>query len=129
MAETYNKRWNMFDEDTLASEFYDSLCKRVSYAIFSNQEDIVYMAGELGKDRKPKLKDDAPKIIENLIVKELGYLIGGTADMFIKDLYENDIDMSEWLATEMNFAFGYEPDNEEAFVGVHDSVDSEGEEE
>lgn len=125
MAETYNKRWNMFDEDTLASEFYDSLCKRVSYSIFSNQESIVYMAGELGEGRKPKLKDDAPKIIEDLIVKELGYLIGGTADMFIKDLYENDIDMSEWLATEMNCAFGYEPDDEEAFTGVHDPVDCE----
>ncbi|HAU85742.1 MAG TPA: hypothetical protein DCW90_09630 [Lachnospiraceae bacterium] len=114
----YNKDFNWFEEDTLAKDWFNQICSRVSWDIFNKQEDIVYMAGELGKGRKPMLKDDAYEKLSYMVDNRLALMKDVIVCGFIKSLYDSDIDMSEDMAADMNDWYGYEPGDEDAFEGT-----------
>lgn len=116
----WNEKHNWFEDDTLAADWYNDLVRRVKFHIFENQEDILYMAGELGKGRWPKLKGDALDKIEKIVEQDMGQLVTNIVMNCAKDLIDGDIDCDEYTATEINWWFGYEDGDDEAIVGRED---------
>lgn len=102
MARDFNAEMNFFDEEFLAKDWLNRSCGDVSYDIFSNQEDICYRVGELGKGRNPKLKDDVIDTVYDMVEKRMGYLIESVTMFFIKDMLDNDIDCSPEVAEQVN---------------------------
>ena len=102
MAKDFNAEMNFFEEDFLAKDWLNRCCGDVSYDIFSNQEDVCYMAGELGKGRNPKLKDDVFDTVYGMVEKRMGYLMESVTMFFIKDMLDNDIDCSPEVAELVN---------------------------
>lgn len=118
MANDYNAEMNFFDEEDLAKDWLNRLCRRVSWKIFENQEDICYMVNELGEGRNPKLKDNAIDVIQQLVIQELDLEIGDITMYFVRSLIDNDIDCSPEVAVEVNDWFGL--DEEEEYEGRED---------
>ncbi len=98
----YNKEMNFFDEERLAKDWLNQACNMASYDIFRKQEDICYMAGELGKGRKPKLKDDAIDVLYDIVEDNMGLVIEYVVMFFLKDMLDNDIECSPEVAWEVN---------------------------
>lgn len=111
----YNEEYGIFSEDTLAKDWINNECCRVSWEIFQKQEDICYMQGELGKGRNPKLKDGAIDYITTLTRQSLDWLIDEIAMNMVRDLLRNDIDCSKDMAEDVNWYFG-----EDEFEGRDD---------
>lgn len=102
----YNALDNMFDDDYLAKDWYNYLMHEVSYEVFNRQEEIVYMSGELGKGRLPKIKDEAPEVIRNIIASKMAFFTESMTANILKSLIESNIDCSTELATELNEWYG-----------------------
>lgn len=100
---------NYCDNRETLSEFFNWCVENLLYDCFKNQEDIVYMHGELGKKRKPMIKEDAIEKMENLLMKgSLGLFIDEAIVATIKHLHEDgDIDVSVEVAREYNEYFSY----------------------
>ena len=116
----WNERHNFFDNDTLAAEWYNHVVNRVKWHIFENQSDIVYMVGELGEGRNPKLKEDALEQIEKIVVNNLSVLIYEMTMNCAKDLIDDDVDCDMDTAEELNWHFGYEEGDDNFIHGVED---------
>ena len=108
----WNKKFNYFDEDTLAAEWFNHLCDRVNRKFFENQEDILYMAGELSEGALPKFKEGAIKKMQDVVVQELDWMISCIVTGFIESSrIDSNVNLSEemeeWLIDEMGMeAYG-----------------------
>ena len=92
----WNKKFNYFDEDTLAAEWFNHLCDRVNRKFFENQEDILYMAGELSEGALPKFKEGAIEKMRQTIISELGWMIGCIITGFIESFrIDSNVNLSE----------------------------------
>ena len=109
---TWNEKFNYFDDEELAADWFNELCERLSWKFFENQEDILYMANELGPGSLPKFKEGAIEKMQATIVRELGWMIGCITTGFIESFrIDSNIDLSEemedWLIDEMGMdAYG-----------------------
>lgn len=108
---------NYCDNRETLAEFFNWCVENLLYECFKNQEDIVYMYGELGKKRKPMIKEDAIEKMNNLLMKgSLGLFIDEAIVAAIKHLHEDgDIDVSAEVAREYNMFFGYR-EGEEGYI-------------
>ena len=104
------------NKETLA-EFFNWCVENLLCECFKNQEDIVYMYGELGKKRKPMIKEDAIEKMKNLLMKGLlSLFIDEAIVAAIKHLHEDgDIDVSAEVAREYNMFFNYK-EGEEGYI-------------
>ena len=109
---TWNEKFNYFDDEKLAADWFNELCGRLNWEFFENQEDMLYMAGELGPGSLPKFKEGAIEKMQATIVRELGWMIGCITTGFIESFrIDSNIDLSEemedWLIDEMGMeAYG-----------------------
>lgn len=102
----YNTEMNYFDDELLAKDWFNELCYEAAWDIFQHQEEIVYMAGELGKRRNPMLKDKAYEEIRHLVENRLAFMVDNITCGLIKELYDSDIDMPQDMADDMNDWYG-----------------------
>lgn len=102
----YNTEMNYFDDELLAKDWFNELCHEAAWDIFQHQEEIVYMAGELGKRRNPMLKDRAYEEIRHLVENRLAFMVDNITCGLIKELYDSDIDMPQDMADDMNDWYG-----------------------
>ena len=108
----WNEKFNYFDDELLAKDWFNRLCDRLSWKFFENQEDVLYMAGELGEGALPKFKEGAIEKMQDVIVRELGWMIGCITTGFIESFrIDSNVDLSEemeeWLIDEMGMeAYG-----------------------
>lgn len=109
-----------FDDDTLANDYVKNIVNHAAYRLFENQQDWLYMVGELGKGRWPMLKDNAVDYIEQKVEQEFHLLIAFITFELIKMYHGQDIDLSENVAAEYNEWFGYEPEDEGYIEGKPD---------
>lgn len=106
----WNEKFNWFDEEELAADWYNHLCQRLSWKFFEKQEDMLYMAGETDNDL-PKFKEGAIDKMRETIYAELGWMVWGIIDGFIRSFrIDSNVELSEemvdWLIEEMG-ADGY----------------------
>ena len=108
----YNEKFGYFEDDKLAADWFNELCGRLNWKFFEHQEDMLYMAGELGPGSLPKFKEGAIEKMQDTIVHELGWMIGCITTGFIESFrIDSNIDLSEemeeWLMDEMGMeAYG-----------------------
>ena len=102
----YNTEMNYFDDELLAKDWFNELYHEAAWDIFQHQEDIVYMAGELGEHRNPMLKDKAYEEIRHLVENHLVFMVDNITCGLIKELYDSDIDMPQDMADDMNEWYG-----------------------
>ena len=102
----WNEKFNYFDKDTPAAEWFNHLCDRLSWKFFENQKDVLYMANELGPGALPKFKEGAIEKMRDIIVQEFDWIISCIIDGFIKSFrIDSNVNLSEemenWLIDEM----------------------------
>lgn len=103
---------NYFDKDSNAYEWYNEVKDHAMWELFKNQENFLYMYGELGEKSNPVLKDNAIDYIEQTVIGELGWLISNLTMDIIDEYRRSDIDMSEYVADEFNAYFVSDLDDE-----------------
>ena len=99
------------EEDETLNHWIDRLMRNVRWRLFENQEDWLYMAGELGEGMPPKFKDNARKAMYDACVDEFGWLISYMIDRLITEYRISNIDLDEdtiWNITEDLPEGGYE---------------------
>ena len=111
---------NWFDKETLANEWYDEMVRRISWKAFEDQESWIYMIGELGEGRNPKVKDNFLDKFSEYFDAEISWLKWDMIYNMLADYYNSDIDVPQWLADEYNDYFGLEKDNRGYMEGTDD---------
>ena len=104
------------EEDTLLNSWIEEQLRHVRWHLWEHQEDMVYMAGELGEGMPPKFKPEARKILEQACEREFGWLIAYMVDRLITEYRLSDIDLDEemiWQLQEDLPEGGYEEWEEE----------------
>lgn len=114
----YNTEMNYFDEETLAKDWFNELCRESAWDIFQHQEEIVYMYGELGERRNPMFKDNAYEKIRDIVENRLNFMVGHITCGLIKELYKSDIDMPQDMADDMNDWYDYCLGDDDYFEGT-----------
>jgi len=98
------QRVNYFEQDTLAKDWLNNLIKNIGKNLFERQHDFCYFAGELGKGKNPKLKDNAIEYINTVCEKEMFYLREAIITYFLRECLHDDIDLNDeaidWLLDE-----------------------------
>ena len=98
------QRVNYFKQDTLAKDWLNNLIKYISIDLFEHQHDFCYFAGELGKGKNPKLKDNAIEYIDKVCKKEMSCLREAIITYLLREYLHNDIDLNDeaidWLLDE-----------------------------
>lgn len=111
---------NWFDNETLANEWYDDMVRRISWKAFEDQESWIYMLGELGEGRNPKVKDNFLEKFSEYFDAEISWLKWDMIYNMLADYYNEDIDVPQWLADEYNDYFGLKKDNRGYMEGTDD---------
>lgn len=103
---------NYFDDDTNANDWLNEIMPHIMFKLFRDQENYLFMAGELGKGRWPMLKENAVEYIEDIINREFDWLIESIAMAIIRKYHEDDIDMPQSIADEYNEWYGFSEKDE-----------------
>lgn len=61
------------EDDTLLNNFVEDTLRRVSWKLFENQKEVVYMADETDSGI-PRMKEDIIEVIYRAVTSELGWL-------------------------------------------------------
>lgn len=100
----WNEKFNYFEDDQLAAEWFNDLCNLLNWKFFEHQEDMLYMANET-KNGVPRFKEGAIEKMEQVINSQLGFMRWTIIYGFVKHYREQNIDLSdemvEWLIDEM----------------------------
>lgn len=92
----WNEKFNYFDDDLLAKDWFNRICDRLNWKFFEKQEDMLYMADELGKGALPKFKEGAIEKMHQTIISELGWMISCIISGFIESYrIDSNVDLSE----------------------------------
>lgn len=109
----FNKEHNISEEDFTLAEWVNDIARHVSFDVFSNQENVVYMANERGAGRNPMTKPDAVKMVGMFVDDHMAVVRDSIVFGIIKDLHEKgDIDLDADTAYEYNMWYGLEGDEE-----------------
>ena len=82
------------EDDFSLNEFTEDALRRVSWKLFENQKDIVYMANETDNGI-PKMREGAINYLYRAINNELGWLINYMVDRILVSYMKGNIDPSE----------------------------------
>lgn len=82
------------EDDSRLNDFVENILHRVSWKLFENQEDIVYMANETDNGL-PKLREDAIPYIQRAIEREFDWLIGYMTSRILVSYLKDNIDPSD----------------------------------
>ena len=116
----WNKKFNWCDPEDTLEEWFNRLCGHINWDMFESQEEWVYMIGELGKGRKPKIKswEAFRDAFNNAYDKNVGFMKGCMLYGFLKMYADSDIDLDSYTAWELNDWLCL--DGEDAYEGVED---------
>lgn len=113
----YNNKFNFFDDDLLAKEWFNRFCARLSWKFFENQEEMLYMANET-ESGIPKLKEGALEAMARIFNEEIGFMRYCVILGFIESYrVDSNVDLSEeaiWMLKEEMGEEEYEKWEEEA---------------
>lgn len=108
------------DDDALLNEFIERHLRRLSWGLFENQQDILYMADETDNDI-PKMREGAIDYIRGKARLELSwlieYMIDRTLISYLKENIEPSEEVKEWFRTGMS-----EEDYEQLWVDIDDYI-------
>lgn len=87
------------EEDFSLNEWIDTGMKQISWKLFENQEDWVYMSGELGEGRFPQVKGYEPlaEAFTNAFDEYVGWLRSYMFERYLIDLRLGNVDLGEEL--------------------------------
>jgi len=101
----WNTQFNYFDDDELAADWFNHMCTRFNTKLFHNQEELLYMAGELGHGALPKFKEGAIDKMADIFDDVMSWMKSCVIYGFIKDYRLSNVDLSDemvdWLIDEM----------------------------
>lgn len=93
------------DDDALLNEFIERHLRRLSWGLFENQQDILYMANETD-NKIPKMREGAIDYIRGKARLELSwlieYMIDRTLISYLKENIEPSEEVKEWFRTGMS---------------------------
>lgn len=101
-----------FDEDVKANDWVKSIMPAIRWELFRNQEDWVYMAGDLGKRRNPMTRGNAIDYIYDTVKYKMNTLIYHITMELLHEYHDDDIDFDTYTAQEYNEYFEYTKDDE-----------------
>lgn len=82
------------EDDFLLNQFIEDALHRVSWKLFDNQENVVYMANETDNGI-PKMREDAIDYIRTVARNELGWLVNYMVNRILVSYMKGNIDPSE----------------------------------
>ena len=112
------KDFEYFDKNDLAEEWLDRVIENIALTAFKNQEEWIYMDGELGEGRNPMIKDNFVECFNRYFDEQLDYMRTIILCGFLKRYYEDNIDVPQWLAEEYNEWNGYVEGDKEYMIGT-----------
>ncbi len=92
------------ENDELMNDWVETIIHRVSWELFDHQQDIIKMAHET-ENGIPVLKDEAIKVIGQVIISELGWLRSYILDRILVSYAKGNIDLGEEGRWYMNEQF------------------------
>lgn len=92
----WNKKFNCFDNEELAADWFNDLCNHLNWEFFENQEDILHMANEFGPGSLPEFKEGALEKMQDIIVNKLSWMIECILVGFVESFrVDSNINLSE----------------------------------
>lgn len=82
------------EDDSLLNKFVEDALRRISWRLFENQEDVVYMANETDNGI-PKMREGAIDYIHMVARNELGWLVNYMVNRILVSYMKGNIDPSE----------------------------------
>lgn len=108
------------DDDALLNEFIERHLRRLSWGLFENQQDILYMANETD-NKIPKMREGAIDYIRGKARLELSwlieYMIDRTLISYLKENIEPSEEVKEWFKTGMS-----EEDYKQLWADIDDYI-------
>lgn len=108
----YNEKFDWFEDDTLAKDWFNDMCGHIAWKAFENQEEWIWMAGELGNGCNPMIKPEAIEIFDRFVQEEICWMKSHIIMSFMKLYHEDDIDYSEDIKEAVEEYFGKEEEEE-----------------
>lgn len=116
----WNDKFNWCDSEDKLADYFNDICRHVSWKMFENQEEWLYMVNELGKGRNPKIKsfkefeDAFDAAFNDYISMMRTTMFYG----FLQEYADDDIDIDEETAYMLNDWLGLS--EEDGYVGTED---------
>lgn len=82
------------EDDFLLNKFVEDALRRISWKLFENQENVVYMANETDNGI-PKMREGAIDYIHTVARNELGWLVNYMVSRILVSYMKGNIDPSE----------------------------------
>lgn len=82
------------EDDSLLNKFIEDALRHVSWKLFGNQENIIYMANETDNGI-PKIREGAINYIHRTVNNEFGWLINYMVNRILVSYMKGNIDPSE----------------------------------
>lgn len=114
---TYNERFNYFEDDTLASEWFNSLCRNIAWEAFERQEEWCVSASER-ENRKPLIKNNFVEVFDEIFDQRLAFLRETILLGFLCEYYNDDIEVMQDVADWYNAAYDYDKSDAEYMEGT-----------
>lgn len=98
------------EDDTLLNEWIDDIAAQINWNMFKNQEDWVYMSGDLGEGRFPQFKncDCVYDSFSESFNRAIGILEGYLWERFITNIRLSNVDLGKDMENELRFLWGDE---------------------
>lgn len=99
-----------FEDETLANEWFDGIMSRINWKMFQNQEEWLYMFGELGPGRNPMIKsvEKFEEYFKRAWNDSMDWLYEFAATELLRVYAEDNIDFPHDLADDYNECMDYE---------------------
>ena len=91
---TWNDEFYYFDDDELAADWFNDLCRRLNWKFFEHQEEMLYMANET-ENGIPRFKEGAIEKMKQVFNAELSWMRWCVIEGFIKSYRRQNIDLSD----------------------------------
>lgn len=101
------------DEDERLNDWVDNILAHVRWHMFQNQEEWLYMAGELGEGAVPKFKPNAREVMHNAIYREFGWVVAYMMDRLITEYRLGNVDLDDDLIADLRYEMGGYEDEED----------------
>lgn len=95
-----------FKKNMKANDWVNEILSRVRWSLFRNQQEWLYMAGELDKRRNPMTRYNAYAFIYSTITRELYTLIDHLTIELLREYHLDGIDFDAETADIYNETFG-----------------------
>lgn len=118
--DNWSDKFNWCDSEDKLADYFNDICRHVSWKMFENQEEWLYMVNELGKGRNPKIKSfkEFKDVFNNAFNEYISMMRGSMFYGFLQTYADNDIDLDKEAAYELNDWLGLS--EEDGYVGIDD---------